>query len=123
MSPWLFRLLIGVLVIILSRVAIRVHKHRYCYICHTYRKGLLEPAPAHGMYGDYLPAQHYYHVACLVDVLSSPEAYGHEEVDRALEIAERVKERHKRNALTAEKQRKQIEAVKDVLFWADGIEL
>lgn len=64
-------------------------KFRLCLLCG--RNGCDTFVPAYGIYGEDSGAEGC-HSSCLSNVMAEPEKYGHKLVDRALHLADRIKE-------------------------------
>lgn len=90
-----------------------------CKLCGKFKTDRVISVPEYGDYGgvsSYAPWR--YHDQCLVDVLANPEKYGHQKVDIAIGLTERIfqqREREKRESQSRQDQReKQLNKVNEL---------
>lgn len=86
-----------------------------CKICKKFGTNNVITIPYHGIYGQSYE-KWYYHAGCLQDALDNPMKYGHEAVDIALEITDRIaeieKQRQKDELFRENKRNEQLEKIR-----------
>jgi hypothetical protein len=88
-----------------------------CKLCKGRNTDRVLTVPYHGHYSTLYKSWHY-HEKCLQDVLNNPIPYGHETVDIAIEISERIievkKEQEKHERFLEKKRNEQVAKIQQL---------